>query len=156
MLGKSILRSFFDPQARRPGTRPTVLKFAMVLVCASLAAQTQPGPDPIAENLFPPELVMAHQKEIGLDDNQKAYLRGEIQKAQAHFTELQWQLQDNMEAMVTALKQSTVDEAQVSALLDKVLNVEREIKHTQITLLVRIRNKLTPEQQARLQKLRGK
>jgi Spy/CpxP family protein refolding chaperone len=98
---------------------------------------------------------MSHQKELNLDDAQKTYLRGEIQKAQSRFTELQWQLQDNMEALVTSLKQSPVDETQVLGLLDKVLNAEREIKRTQIGLLVRIRNKLTPEQQARLQKLRA-
>jgi Spy/CpxP family protein refolding chaperone len=39
--------------------------------------------------------------------------------------------------------------------LDKVLNSEREIKRTQISLLIRIKNKLTPEQQAQLQKLRA-
>ena len=33
---------------------------------------------------------------------------------------------------------------------------EREIKRTQIGLLVRIKNKLTPEQQARLQEMRSR
>jgi len=130
----------------------TIIIFGAVIMEAQ---PPQPGSDPIAENLFPPELVMSHQKELNLDDAQKTYLRGEIQKAQSRFTELQWQLQDNMEALVTSLKQSPVDEAQVLGLLDKVLNAEREIKRTQIGLLVRIRNKLTPEQQARLQKLRA-
>jgi hypothetical protein len=42
------------------------------------------------------------------------------------------------------------------AQLDKVLNTEREVKRTQIALMVRIKNKLTPEQQSRLRQLRGK
>jgi|SRR5437870_694162 len=126
-----------------------------VLLPVFLAAQQPPGGDPVVENLFPPELVMSHQKAIGLDDAQKNYIRGELLKAQTRFTELQWHLQDDMEALLALLKQTPVDEPQVMIRLDKVLNSEREIKRTQISLLVRIKNKLTPEQQSRLQKLRS-
>ncbi len=126
----------------------------LLLFPVFLAAQQAPSRDPLTENLFPPELVMSHQNAIGLGDAQKAYIRGELLKAQSRFTELQWQLQDAMEALGSLLKQTPVDEAQVTGQLDKVLNAEREIKRTQISLLVRIKNKLTPDQQAQLQKLR--
>jgi Spy/CpxP family protein refolding chaperone len=49
-----------------------------------------------------------------------------------------------------------VDEQQVLAQLEKLLAAEREIKRAQVTLLVRIKNKLTPEQQEKLSELRGK
>ncbi len=110
--------------------------------------------DPIGENLFAPEVIMAHQKAIALDEAQRNFIRSELLKTQTHFTELQWQLQDAMESLVSLLKEEKVDEQQVLAQLDKVLNAEREIKRTQITLAVRIKNKLTPEQQARLRQLR--
>ena len=128
---------------------------AVLLYPVFLAAQQPTGPDPVTENLFPPELVMAHQKAIDLSDAQRAYMRVELLKAQTRFTELQWQLQDAMEALVSLLKQSSADEPQVMNQLDKVLSSEREIKRTQISLLVRIKNKLTPDQQAQLQKLRA-
>jgi Spy/CpxP family protein refolding chaperone len=128
----------------------------LILFCTVLVAQQPPpGGDPLGENLFPPELVMAHQTAIGLDETQKTYIRAELLKAQTRFTELQWQLQDSMEALVSLLKQTPVDESRVMTQLDKVLNSEREIKRTQISLMVRIKNKLTPDQQARLQKLRS-
>ncbi len=127
----------------------------LLLACGLLAPQQPPGPDPLAENLFPPDLVMAHQKAIGLDEAQKNFLRSEILKAQTHFTELQWQLQDAMEILVGLVKQNPVDEQKVMAQLDKVLGFEREIKRAQIALMVRIKNKLTPEQQAQLRKLRA-
>lgn len=127
----------------------------ILLFPALLVAQQSAGRDPLMENLFPPELVMSHQNAIGLDAAQKSYIRGELVKAQTRFTELQWQLQDAMEALVSLLKQTPADEPQVLSQLEKVLNSEREIKRTQISLLVRIKNKLTPEQQARLQKLRA-
>jgi hypothetical protein len=67
-----------------------------------------------------------------------------------------------MQALVSLLKQTPVEETGVMSQLDKVLTSEREIKPTQIgllvrikNLLVRIKNKLSPEQQARLQKWRA-
>ena len=118
--------------------------------------QPRPGGDPVGESLFPPELIMQNQKAIGLEEAQKTYIRAEISKAQGRFTELQWQLQDAMETLVSLLNQNTVDEQQVLAQLDKVLGTEREVKRTQIGLMVRIKNKLTPEQQAHLRQLRSK
>src|SRR6266481_4021615 len=42
------------------------------------------------------------------------------------------------------------------AQLEKLLAAEREVKREQVTLLVRIKNKLTPEQQGKLAELRSK
>jgi Spy/CpxP family protein refolding chaperone len=120
-----------------------------------IEAQQPAGTDPLSELLFPPELVMSRQNAIGLTDSQKTYLRAEVLKAQTRFTELQWQLQDALEGLIGLLKQSKADEAQVAAQLDKVLASEREIKRAQISLLVRIKNDLTAEQQRQLQALRG-
>jgi Spy/CpxP family protein refolding chaperone len=113
--------------------------------------QPQPEQDPLAQFIFPPELVMGHQREIGLTDEQKIYLRGEIQRVTLRFTELQWQLQDGMEGLTSAMKEGSVNEQQALAQLDKILDTEREIKHLHIGLAIRIKNKLTPEQQAKLQ-----
>jgi hypothetical protein len=128
----------------------------LVLTGVRLGAQQPPGHDPIAENLFPPDFVLANQKAIELKDDQKNYVRSEVLKAQTRFTELQFQLQDAMETFVGVLKQNPVDEAQALAQLDKVLSAEREVKRAQIALMVRIKNKLTEQQQARLRQLRGK
>jgi Spy/CpxP family protein refolding chaperone len=127
---------------------------SLLIFVASLGAQQPPSPDPLSDLLFPPELVMARQNAIGLSDAQKTYLRGEVSKAQIHFTELQWQLQEEMEGLAGLLKEAKADETQVSAQLDKVLASEHDIKHAQISLLVRIKNNLTEEQQHRLQTLR--
>ena len=130
---------------------------ALPLLAGMAAWAQQPqAQDPITENLFAPDQVLANQKAIGLDDAQRNYVRAEVLKAQTRFTELQFQLQDAMESLVMLLKQNPVDETQVMAQLDKVLNAEREVKRTQIALMVRIKNKLTPEQQSRLRQLRGK
>lgn len=126
----------------------------LLLIGTSLWAQ-QP-PDPIGDSLFPPELVMQNQQAIGLTEEQKIFIIAEIQKAQTRFTELQWQLQHEMETMASLVKLDRVDEQRTLAQLDRVLSLEREVKRTQITLVVRIKNKLTPEQLARLQEIKSR
>jgi Spy/CpxP family protein refolding chaperone len=114
----------------------------------------QPSMDPLGETMFPPDLIMSHARELGLTDEQKAFMRGEIQKTTLRFNELQWQLQDAVEALIETMKSNSVNEQQALAQLDKVLDVEREIKHLHISMGIRIKNKLTPEQQAKLQAMR--
>jgi Spy/CpxP family protein refolding chaperone len=99
---------------------------------------------------------MQNQQAIGLTDEQKSYFRTELRDAQLKFTDLQWKLQDEGEKMISLANQAHVDEQQALAQLEKVLTVEREVKRAQISLLVHIKNKLTPEQQAKLEDLRGK
>lgn len=129
---------------------------AIFLLAAGIARAQQPGEDPLGQSFFPPELVIQHQEAIGLSPDQKEAFKTEIRQAQLKFTELQWKLQDEMEKMLSLVKQTHPDEQQVLAQLDKVLSAEREVKREQITLLVRIKNRLTPEQQSKLAELRGK
>lgn len=137
----------------------TVLLSAVLLVGPLSAFAQQPPPghvphDPVGEALFPPELVMQNQQAIGLEEAQKTFIRSEVLKAQTRFTELQWQLQDAMETLAGFMQQNPVDEQKVMAQLDKILPIEREIKRAQLTLMIRIKNKLTPEQQEKLRQLR--
>ena len=129
---------------------------ALLLFAVGAAHGQQPDQDPIGQSFFAPELVLQHQEAIGLSGEQKDYLKSEIRQAQLKFTEYQWKLQDEMEKLLTLAKQPRVDEQQVLAQLEKLLAAEREIKREQVTLLVRIKNKLTPEQQAKLLDLRTK
>src|SRR5690349_9410618 len=113
----------------------------LLVVCKPLLAQ-QPPNDPIGENLFPPDLVLKFQREIGLTEEQKQFVRTEIRDTQGKFTDLQFQLQDEMEKMISALKKNRIDEQQTLAQLDKILSLEREIKRLQFTLIIRIKNRL--------------
>jgi Spy/CpxP family protein refolding chaperone len=127
-----------------------VLLFLAFSIPGAGAETPSPGEDPLARHLFPPERVMGHAQEIGLDDTQGTAIRKEVQKAQSKFLDLQFDLQTEMETMVRLVKENKIDESRVLAQLDRVLALEKEIKKTQISLLVRIKNTLTPAQQARL------
>ena len=128
----------------------------VAVVNEAFVRRHSPDQDPIGQSFFAPELVIQHQEAIGLSADQKDYLKTEIRQAQLKFTELQWKLQDEMEKLVALVKQPRVDEQQVLGQLERLLTAEREIKREQVTLLVRIKNKLTAEQQGKLLEMRSK
>lgn len=130
-----------------------VLPALLLVMIASEAAEGF-DQDPLAEFLFPPEVVMQHQRAIGLTEEQKTYIKSEIQKATSRFTELQWDIQQEMENLHSLLKQASVDEQRAIGHLDRLLEIEREVKRVHLTLAIRIKNKLSPEQQAQLQALK--
>lgn len=113
-----------------------------------------PNPDPLAHLMFPPDMILGHARELNLTDEQKAFMRAEVSKATATFQELQWKLQDQAELLHETMKSTSVNEQQALAQLDRVLDVEREIKRLHIGLAVRLKNRLTPEQQEQLHKMR--
>ena len=113
-----------------------------------------PNMDPLGDVMFPPDMIMGHAREIGLTDEQKTFMRGEIQKTTTRFLELQWQLQDAMEALHQTMKSNSVDEQQALSQLDKVLDTERQIKRLHFSLGIRLKNQLTAEQQAKLRSMR--
>jgi Spy/CpxP family protein refolding chaperone len=137
--------------------RKSVLQMAAVLVAlaasVALVAEPSPGDDPLARFLFPPDRVMAHASEIGLDDAQRGTIRAEIQKAQPKFLDLQFDIQAEMEKLKNLVSEKRVDETRVLGELDRVLALEKDIKRTQIALLIRIKNALTPAQQAKLEEI---
>jgi Spy/CpxP family protein refolding chaperone len=104
--------------------------------------------------LYPPELVMQHQIELGLGDAERQALRQAVQQAQVKFTDLQWRLSAETERLDAILRAPVLREAQVLEQVDRVLALERDLKRTKIALLVRIKNMLTPEQQVKLAGMR--
>lgn len=128
---------------------------ALALLLASTVARADPpGEDAIGQRLFPPELIMGHQQEIGLDDKQRAAIVKEIQATQTQLTEVQWQMQGAAEQLVKLLDVPRIDEAKALAQADRVMDLERQVKRAHLGLLVRIRNLLTDAQRARLAELR--
>ena len=137
-----------------------VMAAAALLGVALVSAQQpqppqQPSPpmDPLGDVMFPPELIMGHTRDLGITDEQKSFMRAETQKSTARFNELQWQVQDAMEALHALMKANPVNEQQALAQLDKVLDTEREIKRLHFGLAIALKNKLTPEQQTKLHEM---
>jgi Spy/CpxP family protein refolding chaperone len=133
------------------------LSALLLLSCVVLAGATESPAekdDPIGRNLFPPELVMSHQQLIGLTEVQRNTMKKEIEKAQSKFLDLQFQMQPESEKLIQLLQARPVEEARVLAQADAVMRLETETKKTHLSLLIRIKNALTAEQQAKLMDIR--
>jgi Spy/CpxP family protein refolding chaperone len=128
---------------------------ALLLPFVSLGQGASVEEDPFARYLFPPDRVIGHGLELALTDAQKVAVRNEVQKAQGKFVDLQFELQGESGKMARLLQEQPVDEAKVLGEVDRILALEKEIKRIQISLLVRIKNVLTPAQQAKLLELQG-
>ncbi|HEU5185498.1 MAG TPA: hypothetical protein VFU01_13065 [Gemmatimonadaceae bacterium] len=133
--------------------RACVHVIGLLLAATPLLAAQEPEPD-FARHLFAPELVMKHQQAIKLTAEQRSSITQEIREFQLKIVDLQWKMQDEAQKLNALVEGAKVDEPQTLAQVDRVLGIEREIKRAHMTLLVRIKNQLTKEQQAELASLR--
>lgn len=136
--------------------KSSLLALLLIAPMSLFAQQQPPSPDndPIGRFLIPPELVMSQSEQIGLNEKQRATIKGEIQKMQAKFIDAQWDLQEQTGRMTQLLQQSPADETKILEQADKIMALEREIKRAHLTLLIRIKNALTTEQVAKLEATR--
>jgi Spy/CpxP family protein refolding chaperone len=126
-------------------------------MAVAAAAETPPAPaagDELAQNLFAPDVVLKYRQEIGLDDAQSKSLKELVQKAQARFLDVQWDMQSEATKLGVLLRAPRIEETAAIAQADKVLGMERQVKEAQLSLLIRIKNLLTPAQQDKLVELR--
>ncbi len=137
-------------------------RFSILLVLLLVSSTTalaqrgigQRGQDPIAANLFSAELVMQHQEAIGLTDTQRRQVREAALEAETQFASLRWDMREATQGLQKLVTQDRLEETEVLAQLDTVLDFERAIKRVQAIKAVRIKNVLTPEQQQQLRTLR--
>jgi Spy/CpxP family protein refolding chaperone len=125
----------------------------LLLIAAPSVAAQEPEPE-FAKHLFPPELVMQHQKDLRLTPEQRTSITQAIRDLQLKVVDLQWKMQDEAQKLTELVEGSRIDEAQTLAQVDRVLGIEREIKRAHMALLVRIKNLLTPEQQEGLRNVK--
>ena len=125
-----------------------------VVLAGSLSAQERPE-DPFANVLFAPELIMQHRRAIDLQRDQRDAITTAIQELQSDVVSLQWELLDETQELVEMLAGPRAEESRVLEQIEAVLAAEARIKRSQMVLMVRIKNALTPEQQNRLNELRA-
>jgi len=117
-------------------------------------AGTEIREDPLFETLYPPELIMQHRRAIGLDDEQRDAISQLIQDLQGRVVRLQWELLDEVQELGRITQGDRVDLDRAADQMNRVLDRERDIKQAHLEMLVRIKNLLTPRQQAALDDLR--
>lgn len=124
----------------------SILFFAL---CFSLSAQ-----DVFKQELFSTDLVMKYRSEVGLSDAQA----DQIKKAHsAHieaFNNAKWDLDNALHKLKKELTPAKVNEPEAMAQMEKVLALEENLKRTRLGLMIKIKNILSADQQAKLKGLR--
>lgn len=110
-------------------------------------------PPAFLRQLFVPSLIMEHQSDLGLTDEQRQAITKEMAETQKQVLELRWQLEEKSTALDKMLAAEKVDEAAALARIDDLMRVEEQMKRAHLGLLIRVKNLLTPAQQATLKKL---
>jgi hypothetical protein len=118
------------------------------------ARESHEGLGPIESRLFPPELVMEHQAELAITAEQKRAIVNETEKEASEMVRLQWELQGEKEKLVRLLDPAHVDDVLVASTAARLMEHETKVKSTHLAFLVRVKNLLTADQQAKLREVR--
>jgi len=135
--------------------------YAAIALAMSLAIASNPAlakdPEPaFMESLYPPELVMANHRAIGLSKDQRTKITKAIQSTQASTVELGWSMQDAASRLTEAMNQPKIDREVAIEAAEQVMAIEGQVKRAHLALLIEIKNTLDVEQQRKLDALRAK
>ena len=103
--------------------------------------------------LFPPDFVLSNQTQLGLSDKQILAITKDVGATHDKLGPMQ----DNVRAMAgqlhDMLNQSKIDESAALDLASQLHDAEKQVKLTHMGLMIRVKNQLTPDQQATLKSL---
>jgi len=102
----------------------------------------------LARYLFAPAMVMRYERQLGLTDEQRATVNQKARELQSTVLDMQFELEFETQGLVDVVSAAVVDTGAALRQVDKVLELETNIKRNHIRVLIEIRNALSAEQQA--------
>lgn len=130
-----------------------------LLVFASLVTGTALAENPkdvFKGKLFAPNIILEHREALQLSKEQFTAIRAAVVEVQSGVAEHEWDMQEAYQALMLELDQSPVDENKVLEYADKALLAENQVKKKQMAMLVRLKNLLTEDQVAYLERVYAK
>jgi len=135
-------------------------------VAAGCAAQTPPGAEPpgaiapvshdapsaasLEDHLFKPGDILDRQEALALTPTQRDAIVDDVRTTQAALVDVDAQLRAQREHLAQLLAPTHIDEAEAARVSAELIQSEGQVKTLHLALLVRIKNRLTPAQQAQL------
>jgi len=134
-------------------TRLTVCLLALLFVAvpSQMTAEEEPA---FVKYFFTPEVIMNNGGAIDLTKEQRAAILKEVQLVQKVGSEVQFSMFERAERLNQLSQAATVDEAGMLEAAREIFAAEALIKESHLSLLVRLRNTLTPEQREKLTAIR--
>lgn len=124
-----------------------ILGICLFLFVSAASAQ---GPgnqkDVFKGKLFPPNVIMEHQAELGLSKEQFTAIRAAVVAVQSDVAGYEWDLREAFQRVLSALDETPIDEEKVIDSLEVALRAENEVKKRQVAMLIELRKLLTDEQ----------
>ena len=106
--------------------------------------------------VFPPELVIRHQRAIGFTPEQREAFLREMQSTQADLLPVQLEMAEVGAILIQLLESDRVDENAALEAATRMLELERRTKLRHMKLLLKIKNLLSSEQQETLREIRDR
>jgi len=131
--------------------KKTVIILSMILMAAPAFSQ-----DEMKENIYPPALVIRYKSNINLTPEQEEFIKQTYNESQQKFNNLKWEISDAKVSLNEALSASKVNKNLAIGHLEDLLELERKIKVLRMDLYIEVKNKLTKQQQQKLDEMRRK
>jgi Spy/CpxP family protein refolding chaperone len=107
----------------------------------------------LARYLFAPGMVMRYERQLDLTDEQRATVSQKARELQSTVLDLQFELEYATQGLVELASGQVVDLDAAMQQIDKVLDLEANIKRTHLRALIEIRNTLSADQQETLKQI---
>ena len=130
-----------------------VLLTVAFLAVGPAEAQGEKG-DVFKGKLFPPNVILEHQAELGLSKQQFTAIKRAVVEVQANVAEHEWDVREAYMSIMNELDKSPIDENKALEFVSAALLAENQVKKEQMAMLIRLRNLLTDEQIAYLESTR--
>ncbi|NNC76761.1 MAG: hypothetical protein HKN77_02290 [Woeseiaceae bacterium] len=137
---------------------PKFVLFAGIILLAAMAGVTLAADGPAKDDvfkgkLFPPNLILENQGVLNLSKEQFTKIRAAVVEVQAGVAEHEWDMREAYLQLMAELDNSPINENRVLEHADAALLAENKVKKRQISMLVRLKNLLTPEQVSMLESI---
>jgi len=105
---------------------------------------------PLEDHLFKPGDILDRQAALSLTPAQRDDIVADVRRTQAELVEVDARLRAQHERLGQLLEATHVDAGEATRVAAELVRAEGQVKTLHLGLLVRIKNRLTPEQQAQL------
>lgn len=103
--------------------------------------------------LFRPEVVMRNQEAIALTAAQRDAISTAMTATQQKLLALRWQIEAKGEATAPLFAGDRIDPGPALAAAEAMMTLEQQVKREHLSLLITVKNVLTPEQQKKLRQI---
>ena len=132
---------------------PFKMLLVVMLLALPFAVAAEDQQDWLKGKLFPPDVVMKHQAKLELTDAQRKAIRSELTGLQTRIATVDWDIMEAGLELQEQIAKLPVDLDAVLERADRVFAAENRKKRAWLEMLVNIKNQLTPEQVAYLERV---